>query len=265
MVCIHSGLQGAARVKNSLVPQVPVLTPTSYRTWLDCPRSYLLRHVLSVPASDAPSYASSTGQLVHDVLQHVHTYGSCRDIGFVDDVAKGHALTSATRELVDTHRRRCPDDAVNSAHEVDRVRLHRRPWFLARSRLDAVWVRPGRLDVRDYKTGSRIYERVRDDPGARVMAWILQRDTWRKRLPLRIAYEQLSPEVDDDPEAFEPDDDDLAAIDTELTAAVVAIKDEAEWVGVADESICGTCEYRSVCTHSRARGPLSWPAASLPE
>jgi len=249
---------------DQLVPQIPVLTPTSYRTWLDCRRAYLLRHVLHVPASDAPSHASNTGQLVHDVLQHVHLHGSCRDAAFVDDVANAHALSPATRELVDAHRTRCPDDATHGAHEVERVRLHRRPWFLARARVDAVWVRPNLLDVRDYKTGSRTYDRVRDDPGARLMAWILQRDMNRKRLPLRLAYEQLAPEVDEDPEPFTPDADDLAEIDEELTAISAAIRTEEEWQGVADASVCGTCFHRSVCADSAARGPLSWPAASLP-
>lgn len=264
MVRLRARLSRPPTVSDTLIAPVPVLSPSSYRTWLDCRRAYLLRHVLALPAPDEPSHASGTGQLVHDVLHHVHERGSCRDEGFVDDVATAHSLTPATRALVDAHRRRCPDDATHSAHEVERVRLHRRPWWVGRTRLDAVWVRPGLLDVRDYKTGSRTYDHVRDDPGARVMAWVLQRDMARKRLPLRIVYEQLAPEVDEDPEPFEPDDDDLAAIDVELSAAVEAIKTETAWTGISEADVCKRCAFRSVCTDSAAPGPIGWPAASIP-
>ena len=47
-----------------------------------------------------------------------------------------------------------------------------------------------------------------------------RRSRERRGLRLRLRYEHLQPEVADDPEPFEPDADDLAAIEEELRAAV---------------------------------------------
>ena len=59
-------------------------------------------------------------------------------------------------------------------------------------------------------------------------------------LRLRLRYEYLSAEVTDDPEPWEPDADDLAAIEEELRAAVERMRTIDEWHGVADAEVCGT-------------------------
>ena len=60
----------------------------------------------------------------------------------------------------------------------------------------------GLLDARDYKTGGLYYERVADVPAAKVQAWVLA-DAARKRgLRLRLRYEHLSPDVEEDPDAL---------------------------------------------------------------
>jgi hypothetical protein len=134
--------------------------------------------------------------------------------------------------------------------------------FLATARIDAVWIHDGVLDARDYKTGSKRYERVADDPRARVQAWVLARDAARTGLRLQLRYEHLQPEVDDDPEPWEPGDDDLAAISEELREAVATMWRTENWRGVNDVEVCRTCRYRSICRDSAAPGEPSWPALS---
>ena len=53
-------------------------------------------------------------------------------------------------------------------HELELARFHRLPppMFMATGRLDAVWQHDGLLEVRDYKTGSVVTERIVDDPRA---------------------------------------------------------------------------------------------------
>ena len=66
-------------------------------------------------------------------------------------------------------------------------------------------------------------------------------------------------DVVDDPYPWEPDPDDLAAIEEELRAAVERMRTNDDWAGVADES-CSRCPYRSICRDSVAPGEPSWPA-----
>jgi len=247
------------------VAPIPSLSPTSYRTWKNCRRQFLLRYVLTLPPSDAASGASARGDRIHDILRLIHQSGECHDDAHVFDVATAHGLTENDRDQLERHRLRCPDDAARGHHEVERFRYHHRsPVFLARARLDAVWVRPGLLDVRDYKTGSRYYDRVADDPGARVQAWVLWPRAQRQGIALQLSYEQLAPDVDEDPEPFAVTDDEIAAIDDELEATVGAMRNEREWAGETDELVCRFCEYRSICSQSGAPGEPRWPAASLP-
>lgn len=247
-----------------LNPAYPVLSPTGFRSFIDCRRLFLLHHLIALPPSDRNRDTTSTGIVVHDVLRLIHTRGSCSDDRLVEDTLDAHSLTPAAREMVLDHRRRCPDDARASAHEIDRYRRGSRPAFIARARFDAIWVRDGWLDVRDYKTGGRPYERVRDDPGARLLAWVAARDAARKGLRLRLSYEQLSPDIDEDPEPFEPDHDDLGAISDELAAFANALRSEREWPGVRDSYLCSHCEYRSVCRDSTNPGETAWIAAAVP-
>ena len=75
------------------------------------------------------------------------------------------------------------------------ARFHQRPppSFMATGRLDAVWQHNGLLEVRDYKTGSVVTERVADDPRARLQAWLAAPIAERLGLKLRIRYEHLAP------------------------------------------------------------------------
>ena len=246
------------------LPQIVRLTPSSYADFVWCRRLYLTSALLRVPPSDS-GRSPDQGQLVHDVLEQLHTSGSCHDGAHVEKVlSEAQADTAQMRAFVDRHARRCPAEVEGAAHEVDRVRFHREPapMFLATARIDVVWIHDGILDVRDYKTGALRDGRLADDPRARVQAWVMARDARRTGLRLQLRYEYLQPEVDDDPEPWEPGDDDLMAIEDELRDAVADMWRADDWKGVAEIEVCRSCRYRSICPDSVAPGEPSWPVLS---
>jgi PD-(D/E)XK nuclease superfamily len=249
-----------------LRPDITPLTPTAYETFERCPRAYYTRELLGVPASD-PAPPNDQGLLLHDMLWRVHATGSCHDDAHVRDVLASHAADSdAVRQLVARHAQRCPSAAAEtSAHEYELARFHRlpAPMFMATARIDALWVHDGLLDARDYKTGKLWHTRVCDVPAAKVQAYVLGRAARRRGLQLRLRYEYLQPEVDDDPEPWEPDDDDLAVVEEELRTAVARMWSFDDWPGVADVDVCRTCSYRSICRDSATPGEASWPVLSM--
>jgi hypothetical protein len=263
---VHPRLPEADEVALSAVrlPQIVRLTPSNYADFLWCRRLYFTSALLRVPASDA-GRSPDQGHLVHAVLQQLHTTGTCHDGTHVSNVLEAaQADTDQMRAFVERHARRCPAEVERAAHEVDRARFHKEPvpMFLASARIDVVWIHDGVLDVRDYKTGALRYERLADDPRARVQAWVMARDARRTNLRLQLRYEHLQPEVDDDPEPWEPGDDDLAEIEEELRNAVADMWGTDDWKGVAEVDVCRTCRYRSICRDSVAPGEPVWPVLS---
>jgi hypothetical protein len=251
--------------RDRLLPQIVTLTPTAYETWKRCPREYLLSHVLAVPASD-DIRPTDHGLLLHELLRVVHEQGTCRDTDHVHDVLAGHGVDDPHfGGMLARHARRCPAEAATGAHEVDLARFHRlpAPMYMVTARIDAIWVHDGLLDARDYKTGARWYERVADDPRARVQAFVLDQQARRRGLRLRLRYEHLAAEVDDDPEPYEPDRDELAAIEAELRSAVAALWSLDDWRGVGDAAVCRWCRFRSICPDSAAPGEPGWPVLAL--
>jgi hypothetical protein len=248
-----------------LLPQIVRLTPSSYADFLWCRRLYFTGHLLRVPPSDT-GRSSDQGLLVHGILEQLHRTGRCSDEAHVAaTLAAADADTPQMRAFIGRHARRCPSEVDREAHEIDRVRLFRdrKPMFLASARVDAVWIHDGILDVRDYKTGSLFYGRLADDPRARVQAWVMARDAQRRGLRLQLRYEYLQPEIDEDPEPWEPADDDLEAITDELCAAVDQMWLETDWNGMHDVDVCRTCRYRSICRDSAARGEPAWPVLAF--
>ena len=140
------------------------------------------------------------------------------------------------------------------------ARFHRSPppMFMATARIDAVWVHDGLLDARDYKTGRLREERLAEDPAAKVQAFVLGQAARDRDLTLRLRYEYLNADVLDDPEPWEPDADDLAAIEEEIRAAVERMRTIDDWKGVADDR-CTRCAYRSICRDSVAPSEPTWP------
>jgi PD-(D/E)XK nuclease superfamily protein len=247
------------------LPDIVTITPTSFESWARCHRLFLLGHLLGTPSSD-PVPAPDRGQLVHELLRFVHERGSCRDREHVHEVLETHDVgDDLHRTMFERHAQRCPGEVETGAHECDVARFHRfpAPMFMANARIDAIWVHDGILDARDYKTGKRWHDRVADDPSAWVQAYVLAPHARRRGLRLRLRYEYLAPEVDEDPEPFEPDDDDLDALAERLQAGVRAMWEETSWRGCGEESICRTCRFRSICADSAAAGVPDWPVLAL--
>jgi hypothetical protein len=249
-----------------LLAQIVSLTPSNFESFTRCPRLFYSEALLGIPASD-PAPSTDQGLLVHDMLFLIHTGGSCHDTGHVADVLAGHGADSESiRAMVARHAQRCPSAAVErAAHEQELARFHRMPapMFMASARIDAIWVHDGVLDARDYKTGNLWHARVADVPAAKVQAFVLADAARRRGLRLRLRYEYLQPEVADDPESWEPDDDDLALVEEELRAAVERMWSDDDWRGIGEVDVCRTCRYRSVCRDSAAPGEPAWPVLSL--
>lgn len=247
---------------DELRPEILTLSASSVDTWRRCRREFRNSQLLGIPGSDeGPS--PDQGLLVHDLLRHLHRNGSCRDSGYVDDVLVAHGLSTSSpvRGYVERHVRRCPPEFDNARHELERARFHRTPapMFMATGRIDAVWIHDGLLDARDYKTGRMECDRVSDDPRARLQAWLLAPVAARGGLRIRVSYECLAAETVDDPRPFEPDGDELDAIEEELRGVAEAIWRERDFHGAAEAEICGTCRYRSICSDSAAPAGPIWP------
>src|SRR5262249_7445035 len=151
------------------------------------------------------------GLLVHDMLRKIHDDGECFDRTHVSDVLVAHGIdTPAIREMVARHSDRCPSRATDSAaHEVDLARFHKLPppMFMATARIDAVWIHDGIVDARDYKTGGKWVDDIAEIDAARVQAWVLADRARARGFRLRLRYEYLQPEIDDDPDPWEVDDE----------------------------------------------------------
>jgi len=245
--------------RDTLVPGVVAVTPSAIEAWHRCRRLWRDQYLLQVPPSD-DSAPGVHGQQVHDLLRLLHQRGPCDDPARIDDIVAAHGAGPRVHAELTDHARRCPLGARSYGHEITRVRLHSRlPSFVASARIDAAWIHDGLLDVRDYKTGGASTERVADDRRARLQAWVMAPVAEALGLRLRIRYEQLASEIDDDPEEWEPDADDLDAVFGELVAMVDAVRSTDDWTGVADRVVCGYCRYRSICPDSAAPGAPGWP------
>lgn len=251
--------------RERLLPDLPTIGPTSLDDWDRCPRLYLDRHVLRLPPSDT-GHQTGLGNLVHDLLRLLHDHGDCHDDASVSDLLNAHGLEprGSVGLMLERHARRCPSPAEHAKHEREVVRRHAKPApvWIGVGRLDAIWMHDGLLDVRDYKTGGRRAGELSEDPRARMQAWLAAPLAARNGLRIRVRYEYLAPEIDEDPEPFEPEPDDLERIEAEITHEVERIARAAaslDFPGVADPDTCRTCGYRSVCPDSAAPGAPTWP------
>lgn len=256
--------------KRDVLPGILHVTPTSLDVWSGCRREWRNRYLFQIPASDTHP-GPVHGQQLHDALRLVHERGSCRDEANVADVIDSHAFVDdeRIRGEIARHARRCPAPAPAIGHEITRARFHAHPTspFMATARLDALWLLDTAagpvLDAHDYKTGRVWHDRVADDPQARLQAWVLAPLAEARGARLRITFEYLAADVVDDPEPFEPDADDLAAVEEQLHAIVQEVRAEADlgdWAGVADPESCGRCRYRSICPVSASPSEPVWPA-----
>jgi hypothetical protein len=248
-----------------LLSDIVSLTPSNYEDYRRCSRLFYCNALLGIPASD-PAPSTDQGLLVHDMLRKIHADGDCFDSAHVSDVLAAHGIdTTVVREMVARHADRCPSRAADDSwHEVGLARFHKLPppMFMATARIDAVWIHDGIVDARDYKTGGKWVDDLSEIDAAKVQAYVLAERARTRGLRLRLRYEYLQPDIDDDPEPWEIDDETLVAIEDELRAAVERMWQEDEWRGVHDVDVCRTCRFRSICRDSAAPGEPAWPVLS---
>lgn len=250
---------------NPHVGAVLPLSVTALERWDRCRRQYLLRDLLAVPAPPPPTSTDdgtaggdpSFGLAVHRLLEAVHREGVCGDASRTHELA--HQLEPAVAPQLATlaarHADRCPGTAADwSAHEHGVARFNRRPdpLFMLTGRIDALWAHGGVLAAHDYKTGVPRVQRLGDLLAARVQAWLLAPLAAERGLRIRIVFEHLDASVHDQPDPYEPEDEDLAAIGDELRAIASAIRDETRFAGSGDPDDCRWCAYRPVCRDAPA-------------
>jgi hypothetical protein len=260
--CPAHEVRGAMTTRSGdILPAVLAISPTSLDTWRRCPREWRNR-VLSIPESDHYE-GTAHGLYVHQLLRFVHERGSCHDEVHVAEVIAAHGADARAEEELRRHAARCPEGANALGHEVEWARANPTPpVFMASARLDAVWEYDGVLEIRDYKTGRGSEHAVSEDSRARLQAWVAEPVAIARGLRLRVRYEHLATEIDEDPASWEPDKDDLDEIDAELRATVTAMRAEREWKGVGDAAVCVHCRYRSICPDSAAVSEPAWPAVA---
>ena len=261
----HPGAVRLSARRGDLRPGILRLTPTSLEAWRRCRRAWHDRYLLSVPGSDE-SGSPDHGLLVHSVLRFLHDHGSCHDESHVADVLDSHGGSPRLREEVVRHADRCPSPAEALGHEIDVARFAPATpatySFLATARLDAVWIHDGFLDARVYTTGGVLTTRVADDPRAWIQAWVLAPLAEQRGLRVRLRYEHLSADIDEDPDPWEPDPDEMGAVEARLRDEIVAMRDAEGWPGIADPVICRHCRFRSICPDSAMPGEPNWPVVA---
>lgn len=239
----------SATLPARLVADVVLLSPTTVWRWNRCRRLYLLRNLLQLPSVDESPWTDE-GLKVHAVLRQLHEQGRCDDQRSREEFVEmyGGGAGDRLRGFLERHAERCPRGAEPAGHEVAVSRYQARPpAFVATGSIDALWVHDKLLDARDYKTGTDVLSDLSRDLRARVQAWLLAPMAERRGLRLRLRYEFLAPEAADDPPAWEPEPDELAAVEAELHEIAEAMRGEREFEGVGDAAVCRTCEYRSIC------------------
>lgn len=253
-----------ARSPNPFVGDIIGLSISAIENWQRCHRLYRSKHLVRLPEPDRPRDSGiGLGLLVHCALHDIHTSGSCRDDDLVDGVLEtlspghGHAL----RPYVDCHRQRCPESSEWQSHEHELARFHRLPppmWMLT-GKIDALWLRGGRLEARDYKTGRVQSDRVADDFAARTQAWLLAPLASRLGADIRITYEHLAARPDEWPEPYDPEDDDIAAARDDVARVAAEIASEITFEGIGESVACQGCGYESICPDAHRMEPA--PAA----
>lgn len=238
------------RNANPFVGPVLFLSPSSVERWQRCRRQYRNRDLLHLPRVHDIS-SPNVGVLTHRVLQELHARGVCRDPArraqLIGELAGSHEALVGS--FVERHAVKCPQDVDPGRHEVELARpaLRPPPRFVVTGKIDAIWIHDGLLDACDYKTGGCNLSSVTEDLAARVQAFLLAPHARKRSLRLRIRYEYLAPEIEEDPEPFYPDDDDLESIRHELTLIAHEILDESVFAGCGETAVCQYCDFQPIC------------------
>jgi hypothetical protein len=238
----------------SYVGPVVRLSPSSAETWLECPRKWRARHVLGLPGWPMKERAR-VGIRVHESLAALHEAGPCGD-----QQHRRHAIATLDGEVdeqllgyLNRHAIRCPPGASPVAHEVTLAELVSvgPQAVMLTARLDSLWEHDGILDCRDYKTGPSRSDRLSDQIAPQIQALVAAPLAKARGLRLQLRYEQLAEGDDDDPEIWEPDQDDLVGARNRVSAIADEIA-SSDFAGVADPVECRSCPYWRACPDSAA-------------
>jgi RecB family exonuclease len=226
------------------------LTPSYLDTWIRCHRQFRANYLLNLPANSQGESAVA-GLEVHRLLHLLHEkWGSCdtpRDIeSLMGEFQNNNRF--GLDGCVQRHREFCPGRDLEGEHEVTVARLYPGPPrpFMMTGRIDAIWTHDGMLDVRDYKTGRLFFDRTADDLSAKVQAWLVEPIAAREGLRIRVQHEYLAPEVEHQPETFEPEEEDLEEVGQMISRIAQEIY-ESGFEGTSDSNVCGWCGYRDPC------------------
>lgn len=245
---------GAAPVADgSLVGQVLTLSPSAVELWRRCPRAFRARHLLHLPGSDRFA-DDGVGVRVHRLLEDLHAAGPCTSADAVHAflaarLRLGDPTDAHVASLVERHVPRCPQGATSVGHEHTLARVEASGWPLVvvTGRLDACWAVGGVLEVRDYKTGRGPSVPLAHDPAAQVQAWLAAPLARSMGLELRLRYELLSPDADDELAPWSPAEEDLDGIGAGLRALTAELGDGWDVQASDAPAVCDRCEYRTVC------------------
>lgn len=260
----HPGAANGMTARGGLAPGVVVLPASTITLWRECPRRFRNRQLLRLPPSNRDP-GPETGTLTHGLLEALYRESADPDEGTVERVmAAAEVHSEPISAMLHAHLRRRPRDAELVGAEITRTRVSGRPAppFLATARLDAMFEHDGILDVRDYKTGRVWVADVAEDPQARVQAWVTAADATARHLRLQVRFEHLAAVADEEPRIFEPDADDLEAIESELREIASAIRRadaNGDYPAAAELETCRPCEFRAICPLSAAPADPTWP------
>jgi RecB family exonuclease len=245
---------GAAPVPDgSLVGQVLTLSPSAVERWRRCPRAFRARHLLHLPGSDRFD-DDGVGVRVHRLLEDLHAAGPCTSADAVHAflaarLRLGDPTDAHVASLVERHVPLCPQRATSVGHEHALARVEASGWPLVvvTGRLDACWAVGGVLEVRDYKTGLGPSVPLAHDPAAQVQAWLAAPLARSMGLELRLRYELLSPDADDELAPWSPAEEDLDGIGAGLRGLATELGDGWEVGSSEAPAVCDRCEHRTVC------------------
>ncbi len=249
--------------EGSLVGSVLTLSPSAVELWRRCPRAFRARHLLQLPGSDRFDHGG-VGIRVHRLLEDLHAAGPCTSADAVHAflaarLRLGDPTDAHVATLVERHVPRCPRGATSVGHEHALARVEASGWpiVVVTGRLDACWALPpaqgaaralgGVLEVRDYKTGRGPSVPLAHDPAAQVQAWLAAPLARSMGLELRLRYELLSPDADDELAPWSPAEEDLEGIGASLRSLAVELGDGWDVAACEAPAVCDGCQHRTVC------------------
>lgn len=233
----------------AIAPGMLVLNASRMRDFDECPRRFLLRHVLRLAGDDEhiDDTSAAAGRNVHAELRARHDEPDQHDaIGPVDAEGTGDPWVIGRARA---HIALCPRDRADYVGgEIDLRWLIARKNLLITGRVDAIWRHlDGMVEVRDYKTGV-CPESLHDDIGASLYL-LLASAALPHNGHVRITYEALA---GDQPRTFHLDATtaNLRRSYDLVISFAERIRVEKSFVARPSTSTCVRCSFSSMCPYA---------------